>query len=85
MAMPDSQWYPLILNMITNVEENGVFLTRKVFNSDNSPLLFISKKINQVTFEDKTQMIRNSLKKQKHGYLIHNLSDKALKSLLQYL
>ena len=35
MAMPDLQWYPRNHNLIKNVEDIVVFLTRKVFNSDN--------------------------------------------------
>ena len=44
-----------------------------------SPLLHISHKCVQVTFPEKLQMKLNSLKKQKHKYLIHIWSDKAFK------
>ena len=35
MPMPDLQRYPRNFNLIKNVEETVVFLTQKVFNSDN--------------------------------------------------
>ena len=35
IAIPDLHWNPWILNPIKNVEDTIVFLTRKVFLSDN--------------------------------------------------
>jgi len=48
-----------------------MFLTRKVFNSDNfSSLSYNVHASNvQVTFAEKPQMKINSVQKQKHGYL----------------
>ena len=33
LAMPNLQWYPWKFNLIKNLEDNTVFLNRKVFNS----------------------------------------------------
>ena len=58
-----------------NVEDNVVFLTRKMSNSDN---FFITNKCAS-PFCIETAKEKKSLKKQKHGYLIQNLTDKAFK------
>ena len=42
--MPDLQCYPWNLHLIKNVKYTVVFLTWKVFISDNFPLLFINNK-----------------------------------------
>ena len=61
MTMPDLQRYHRNLNLIKSVEDNAVFLTRKVFNSNN----FSSLSYKQETFAEKhTNEIR-------HGYLNH--------------
>ena len=41
--------------------------------------LFLRNKNAEVTFPEKPQTKKNSLKKQKHGYLFHTWSDKAFK------
>ena len=43
MAMPDLQRYPLNLNLIKNVEETVIFLTRKMFVSVSFSLLLKNK------------------------------------------
>jgi len=61
------------------VEDIVVFLTGKVFTVSFSTVSFKQKNTAQVTFAMKPQMKINSSTEQKHWYLIHTWSDKALK------
>ena len=63
-----------------NVEDNVVFLTPKVFDSDNFSIVIYYKQNAQTTFTENPQIKRNTFQKQKHCYLkIHILSDNAFK------
>ena len=77
MAMSDLQRYPWNLNLIKNMKDNGVFLTRKVFIY----VMFSIASHNREMCDSFLQRIhkwkKNSLFKQKHRYLIHTWSDKA--------
>ena len=63
MAMPD---LPLNINLIKNVEEIVVFLTRKIFISASSSVASYKQGMRnaQVTFAEKPQMKINSFEKQ---------------------
>ena len=58
---------------------NFVFLTRKVFNSNNFSIASYKKRNAQSTFEEKPQMKLNCWKKQKHGYPTDTWSYKSFK------
>ena len=68
--MSDSQQYPSNLDLIKNVKYTVVL---HIFH------FFFYARNAQVTLAEKPQMKINSLKKQKHRYLIHTWSDKASK------
>ena len=48
-----------------------VFMTLKECNSEDFSLASLKARLAQVSFAEKLRMILKSLKKQKHGYLIH--------------
>ena len=71
MSIFDFHCYSGNHNLFKHGEDNFVFLTQKV-----SLLFLIDKKC---AFAEKPQTKINSLKIQKHEYLIHTWSDKAFK------
>ena len=78
--MPDLQRYPWNLHLIKNVKYTVVFLTWKVFISDNFPLLFINNKnASQLVIEPANENKQFKETKTLILYLIHTWSDKALK------
>ena len=54
------------------MEDIVIFLTRKLFNSDNVFIAFYTQELRivQVTLAEKLQMKMNILKKQEQGYLV---------------
>ena len=72
MAMPDSQ-----RNLIKNVEDNVVFLSRISVYYCKFLRRFSLSRIAQISFEEK--LLIHHLNKQKHGYLINTWSDKLFK------
>ena len=80
MTMPDLQLYPGNFNLIKNMEEIFVFLTQCLFLwvSLCSIVVLINKECASHFRREPTNEI-NSLKKQKHWYLIHTWSEKAVK------
>ena len=57
-------------------------MTQKVSMSDNFSIGSFKQEYAQVTFAENPQMKIKSLKKQKHGYLIHMSSYKAIKGTI---
>ena len=79
MVMHNLQHYPWNLNLIKNVENIVVFLTKKCLFLRISPLLLISKKCTSHLSQREPQMKISRLKKQKHWYLIGTWLDRAFK------
>jgi len=52
-------------------KDNVVFLTQKLFSSDDFSIISHGQEKTQVAFTEKPQIKINSLKKQKRGYIIH--------------
>ena len=57
MTMPDLQRYSWNLNLIKNVEDNAVFLTRKVLNYDNFSVLSYKQEMRNSIFHRKHKLI----------------------------
>ena len=56
VAMPDLQRYPCHPNLVQNVEDIVVFLTRKVFISVNFSIDFSKQEMRYATFAEKPQI-----------------------------
>ena len=66
MKMYDLQRY-----LDKNVEDIVVFLNQRMSNSYTSSIAFYRKRNAQITFAENPKIKINSLKKQKHEYLIN--------------
>ena len=75
MTMPDFQWYPWNLNLIKNLEDNIVFFTQKVFNSENFSISSYKQEMRKSVLQRNRKTKINCLKKLKHAYQIHTWSD----------
>ena len=80
MAVPDLQKYSRTFNLIKNVEESVVFLTRSVYFCEFLHC-FLQTRNTKFTFAEEPQMKIKSSMKQKQWYLIHTWLDKAIKGI----